>query len=160
MFSNRWVWITNVWYVIKYVASTTENHLTLSSYMIGQDTLVPNFHMWLENNDCTDAQYPCWILKKPGTNIIVVLLKTIESCSYVFLVMIIYDNCSANKLSDENMLSTMLLKYCWLSVSMTVMFKLYYYCFLSISVPSIPAVPCVWYKDRYPCRRSIWVVIQ
>ena len=77
-----------------------------------------------------------------------------------FLVMIIYDNCSVNKLFDENMLSTMLLKYFWLTVSLTVMFKLYYYCFLSISVPSIPAVPCVWYKDRYPCRRIIWVVIQ
>ena len=76
-----------------------------------------------------------------------------------FLVMIIYDNCSVNKLFDENMLSTMLLKYFWLTVSLTVMFKLYY-CFLSISVPSIRAVSCVWYKDRYPCRRIIWVIIQ
>jgi hypothetical protein len=59
----------NVWYEIKYVASTTAEPLNL---VVQHDrpryTLLPKFHLWLENSDCTGAQYPCWILKKLDTN--------------------------------------------------------------------------------------------
>ena len=74
-----------------------------------------------------------------------------------FLVMIIYDNCSVNKLFDDNMLSTMLW-YRWLTVPYeTIMFKLYY-CFFHICVKY--SCPCVvqgpvWVSS-YMCRRSIY----